>query len=79
MSLFPGQACLKLTIRACAAYDWQSLPNESVIVDVGSGLGHVSLEIASVCPDLTFILEDRSAVLRDAEVVRHCELSRSIS
>ncbi|KAI0085840.1 S-adenosyl-L-methionine-dependent methyltransferase [Irpex rosettiformis] len=47
-------------------YDWNSMPESGTIVDVGSGLGHVSLEIASVRPDLTFILEDRPSVLEDA-------------
>ena len=48
-------------------YDWQSLPKQAAIVDVGSGLGHVSLDIAGVRPDLTFILEDRSSVMVHAK------------
>lgn len=51
------------------AYDWKSVPERGVIVDVGCGLGHVSLDIASVRPDLTFILEDRAVVLQDTEKV----------
>ncbi|KAI0087145.1 O-methyltransferase [Irpex rosettiformis] len=48
-------------------YDWKKLPEHATIVDVGSGLGHVSLDIAGVRPDLTFILEDRSSVISHAK------------
>ncbi|KAI0085832.1 S-adenosyl-L-methionine-dependent methyltransferase [Irpex rosettiformis] len=48
-------------------YDWKSLPEYGLVVDIGSGLGHVSLDIASVRPDLNFVLEDREVVLQDAK------------
>ncbi|KAI0825595.1 S-adenosyl-L-methionine-dependent methyltransferase [Irpex lacteus] len=50
-----------------STYDWKSVPERGVVVDVGCGLGHVSLEIASVRPELRFILEDRAVVLQDTD------------
>lgn len=63
--------------RLYAAYDWKSVPERGVIVDVGCGLGHVSLDIASVRPDLSFILEDRPVVLQDTEKV--CDMICNVS
>lgn len=40
-----------------------------MLVDVGGGLGHVSLEIAGVRPDLKIIIEDRPQVLKYAKEV----------
>lgn len=59
------------------AYDWKSVPERGVIVDVGCGLGHVSLDIASVRPDLRFILEDRAVVLQDTDKV--CNINCNVS
>ncbi len=60
-----------------SAYDWKSVPERGVIVDVGCGLGHVSLDIASVRPDLIFILEDRAVVLQDTDKV--CNINCNVS
>ena len=53
----------------CLVYDWRAVPEHGLVVDIGSGLGHVSVEIASVRPDLDFVLEDRAIVLQDAKEV----------
>lgn len=37
---------------------------------MGCGLGHVSLEIAKVRPDLHIVLEDRPEVIQEAKDVR---------
>ena len=50
-------------------YDWTSLPRGTVFADMGSGIGNVSLEIAKVRPDFTFVLEDRPAVVENAQKV----------
>ena len=51
-------------------YDWTLLPRGATVVDVGCGLGHVSLQIHGVRPDLVFVLEDRPSVIADTETVR---------
>lgn len=39
-------------------YPWQDLPKDSVVVDVGSGIGFVSVAIAQVHPHLRFVCQD---------------------
>ena len=53
----------------CIVYDWRSVPERGLVFDIGIGFGHVSVEIASVRPDLEFVLEDRAIVLQDAKEV----------
>ena len=57
-----------LTIN-CIGFDWASVRHGGLVVDVGCGLGHVSLEIAKVRPDLHIVLEDRSTVINEAKNV----------
>ena len=57
-----------LTIN-CIGFDWASVQHGGLVVDVGCGLGHVSLEIAKVRPDLHIVLEDRSTVINEAKNV----------
>ena len=45
------------------AYDWKSLPANSLIVDVGGGVGTSSLAIAQEFPDLKFVVQDRQPVV----------------
>lgn len=51
-----------------SAFKWPSLPSGGVIVDVGGGKGHVSLEIAKAFPDLKIIIEDKKSVIEDAKL-----------
>lgn len=53
----------------CIAYDWSSLPQNGVVVDVGCGLGNISLEVSKVRHDLMFVLEDRPQVIENAKAV----------
>lgn len=55
-------------------YDWASLPVGAKIVDVGAGLGVVSLELATVRPDITYVLEDRVSVVSDAQKASSLQL-----
>ncbi|KAH8978093.1 S-adenosyl-L-methionine-dependent methyltransferase [Lactarius hatsudake] len=47
-------------------YAWDKLPPGSLVVDVGGGVGSHSLTLARRHPDLRFIVQDREAVLGDA-------------
>ncbi|PAV21555.1 S-adenosyl-L-methionine-dependent methyltransferase [Pyrrhoderma noxium] len=48
-------------------FDWGKISYNGLIVDVGGGKGHVSLEIAKAYPGLNFVIEDRPLVVEDAE------------
>ncbi|EJC99763.1 O-methyltransferase [Fomitiporia mediterranea MF3/22] len=50
-----------------AAFDWATLPDEGIVVDVGGGLGHVALEIAKVYPRLRMVIEDRPLTIEEAK------------
>lgn len=49
-----------------SAFNWEEVQN-GVLVDVGSGTGHVSLEVAKKYPNITVVLEDRKSVIEQAK------------
>jgi hypothetical protein len=49
-----------------AGYDWDRLPEGSLVVDVGGGVGSQSLMLAKHHPQLRFVIQDRESVLGDA-------------
>ncbi|KAH9994291.1 S-adenosyl-L-methionine-dependent methyltransferase [Russula vinacea] len=58
--------------NACPAYailegyDWECLPEGSLVVDVGGGVGAQSLTLAQHYQQLRFVIQDRESVLGDA-------------
>jgi ubiquinone/menaquinone biosynthesis C-methylase UbiE len=54
-----------LTFDTSAGYAWGQLPEGSLIVDVGGGLGSQSLLLAKYHPQLRFVVQDREAAIRD--------------
>ncbi|KII89667.1 hypothetical protein PLICRDRAFT_559932 [Plicaturopsis crispa FD-325 SS-3] len=48
-------------------FDWQDLPKDSVVVDVGGGIGSQSLALAKVFPHIKLVIEDRPAVIADGD------------
>lgn len=63
-----------VTFETLAGYTWGQLPEGSLIVDVGGGLGSQSLVLAKHHPQLRFVVQDREAVVQDAiEVCRFTE------
>lgn len=52
------------------AFDWDTIPDGHLLVDVGGGLGHVSMEVAKVHPNVHVVIEDRDLVLKKAKPVR---------
>lgn len=47
-------------------YPWQDLPKDGVVVDVGSGIGFVSVAIAQVHPHLKFVCQDLPSTIAAA-------------
>ncbi|KAI0278946.1 S-adenosyl-L-methionine-dependent methyltransferase, partial [Russula aff. rugulosa BPL654] len=47
-------------------YDWEHLPQGSLVVDVGGGVGAQSFTLAKHHPQLRFIVQDRESVVGDA-------------
>lgn len=46
-----------------ADFDWKGLPKNSVVVDVGGGIGSLSLTLAEGYSHLKFVVQDREAVV----------------
>jgi len=54
-----------LIVPRTASYDWKSLPEGSVVVDVGGGIGTVTKVLANAHPHLRFIIQDQPKVVED--------------
>ena len=46
----------------CAAFPWDTLPQSSLVVDVGGGIGGVAVKIAAAHPHLHLVVQDRPQV-----------------
>ncbi|RPD58019.1 S-adenosyl-L-methionine-dependent methyltransferase [Lentinus tigrinus ALCF2SS1-7] len=60
-----------------SVFPWDKLPTGSVIVDVGGGIGSMSVQLAEKYPQLRFIVQDRLqtvAVARDVWGTKHKDL-----
>jgi len=53
---------MELTIKG---FDWGSLKEGSVVVDVGGGVGTLSIAIAQKYPHLNFVVQDRGPVVKN--------------
>ncbi|KAL0952701.1 hypothetical protein HGRIS_006937 [Hohenbuehelia grisea] len=50
-----------------SAFDWQSLPTDSVVVDIGGGIGHAMLPLVKRYPQLKIVVQDLPSVVEDAK------------
>ncbi|KAG9227803.1 hypothetical protein CCMSSC00406_0000551 [Pleurotus cornucopiae] len=51
------------------AYDWETLPEDSLVVDVGGGVGTSSLSLAANFPRIKIVVQDLSGVIWDGKKV----------
>ena len=51
------------------AFDWKSLPQNALVVDVGGGVGSAALALAKAYPRLKIIIQDRSSVIENGILV----------
>ncbi|TBU26516.1 O-methyltransferase [Dichomitus squalens] len=56
-------------------FPWHELPQDSVVVDIGGGIGSVSVILAEAYPHLRFVVEDREPVVAIAR--QHADLFSS--
>ncbi|KAF9264340.1 S-adenosyl-L-methionine-dependent methyltransferase [Marasmius fiardii PR-910] len=49
------------------AFDWGSLGNDAVVVDVGGGVGPVTLGLHTAFPQIQYIVQDLHPVINDAK------------
>ncbi|XP_006460444.1 hypothetical protein AGABI2DRAFT_142674 [Agaricus bisporus var. bisporus H97] len=65
-------ACIRATTRWNASeallsgFDWNSLPEGGIVVDVGGGTGKPAAELAKAFPRLKFVVQDQEAVVQKA-------------
>jgi len=64
-----GMASVRYTedIVSREAFPWETLNPGSIIVDVGGGIGRVSMQIAKKFPDLKFVIQDLGDVTTQAK------------
>lgn len=62
------------------AYQWERLDEGSLVVDVGGGLGHISVAIAKEHPNLVFQIQDFEDLAKEsAELVEQNRLAGRVS
>ena len=66
--------CFVLFLKSRVSYvrsgfEWSELPNNSVIVDVGGGIGSQTMTLARAYTKLKFIVQDRQPTIYQAEKV----------
>lgn len=50
-------------------YDWDSLPEDSLVVDVGGGVGTSALSLAANFSKVKIVVQDLSGVIEDGKKV----------
>jgi hypothetical protein len=63
-----------LTGLSTEGFDWKSLPQDALVVDVGGGVGSSSLELLKYYPQLRFVIQDKPKVVEDGKKV--CLIAR---
>lgn len=67
-----GVSSMQSSDSILKGFDWSSLPEGSVVVDVGGGIGTSTLALARKYPALRYVIQDRPAVIVAGK--KHCEI-----
>ena len=73
-----GVALLRLLFhvaRFATAFPWHDLPDGSLVVDVGGGIGSTSMLLAHAFQHLKFVIQDRPQVVEQGVAVRISEFA----
>ncbi|WZH40774.1 O-methyltransferase-domain-containing protein [Fusarium acuminatum] len=54
-------------------FHWASLPDKSLVVDIGGSTGHASYALAAACPNLRFEVQDLDAVVNGEKAIQEHE------
>lgn len=60
----------KVPILVFVAYDWESLPQDALVVDVVGGVGSVSLALTRSYKNMKIVVQDQPSVVQDGLKVR---------
>ena len=52
-----------------SGFDWNALPEGSIVVDVGGGLGNMTMALSQKYKHLKYVVQDRHAVIKAAHDV----------
>ncbi|ETW84678.1 hypothetical protein HETIRDRAFT_124158 [Heterobasidion irregulare TC 32-1] len=63
---------------ASSGFDFSSLPDGALVIDVAGGIGSVSMLLAKAYPELRIVVEDLPGVVRDAEKFWKANLAESL-
>ncbi|KAH9894797.1 S-adenosyl-L-methionine-dependent methyltransferase [Cubamyces lactineus] len=75
-----GARAWEISENIVTAFPWKDLPENSVVIDVGGGIGSSSMVLAKAYPHLRFVVEDREHVIEIAPSLwdaSHAELIKS--
>ncbi len=53
-------------------FDWNALPRDSLVVDVGGGLGSLTLTLSKAFDHLKFVVQDRESVITESAPNASC-------
>ena len=59
-------------------FDWASLPAGSKVIDVGGGIGNLTMELAKVHKHLHYIVQDRPGTVEEGKSVSIATVSVDI-
>lgn len=69
---FLNQVLVSLSARPLA-FQWGSLPKDSLVVDVGGGFGIATLKLLKAFPHLKFIVQDLPSVVHKTTEVSYLQ------
>lgn len=61
--------CVRRRSNALLGFPWKEFPQDSVIIDVGGGTGHVSMVLYQHFPHLKLVVQDRHQTIDHAKEV----------